>query len=52
MGSGTLFEALSALPDRRMKKGRRYPLAAIVSISLAAMLSGANAQLSDVTRLI
>jgi hypothetical protein len=42
MGSGTLFEALSALPDRRTKKGRRWPLAAIVSISLAAMLSGAN----------
>ena len=42
MVSGTLFEALSAMPDRRTRKGRRYPLAAIVAISLAAMLSGAN----------
>jgi DDE_Tnp_1-associated/Transposase DDE domain len=38
----TLFEALSAIPDHRTKKGRRFPLAAIVAISLAAMLSGAN----------
>src|ERR1700740_1359077 len=42
MGSGTLFEALGAIEDRRTKKGRRYPLAAIVAISIAAMLSGAN----------
>jgi hypothetical protein len=42
MVSGTLFEALTAMPDHRTRKGRRYPLAAIVSISLAAMLSGAN----------
>lgn len=42
MISGTLFEALTAMPDRRTRKGRRYPLAAIVAISLAAMLSGAN----------
>jgi DDE_Tnp_1-associated/Transposase DDE domain len=38
----TLFEALSAIPDHRTKKGRRFPLAAIVTIALAAMLSGAN----------
>jgi len=42
MVSGTLFEALSAIPDHRTKKGRRYPLASILAISLAAMLSGAN----------
>ena len=42
MASGTLYEALGAIEDRRTKKGRRYPLAAILAISLAAMLSGAN----------
>ena len=42
MATGTLFEALSAIPDHRTKKGRRFPLAAIVTIALAAMLAGAN----------
>ena len=42
MAAVTLFEALESIPDRRTKKGRRYPLAAIVAISLCAMLSGAN----------
>ena len=37
-----LWEALEGLPDHRTRKGRRYPLASIVGISLAAMLSGAN----------
>ena len=39
---GTLWEALEGLPDRRTKKGRRYELASIVGLSLAAMLAGAN----------
>jgi len=39
---GTLWEALEALPDRRTRKGRRYSLASIVTLSLAAMLAGAN----------
>ncbi len=30
------------MPDHRTKKGRRVPLAAIVTIALTAMLSGAN----------
>ena len=42
MSTGTLFEALQRIPDHRTRKGRRFPLAAIVAISLAAMLSGAN----------
>jgi len=42
MPTGTLFEALTSIPDRRTKKGRRYPLAAILAIAIAAMLSGAN----------
>ena len=39
---GTLWEALEAVPDRRTKKGRRYELASIVGLTLAAMLAGAN----------
>jgi predicted transposase YbfD/YdcC len=38
----TLWSALESLPDRRTKKGRRYSLSSIVTLSLAAMLSGAN----------
>lgn len=38
----TLWSALEALPDHRTKKGRRYKLASVVMVSLAAMLSGAN----------
>ena len=37
-----LWDRLEELPDHRTLKGRRYALAAIVGISLAAMLSGAN----------
>jgi hypothetical protein len=37
-----LWDRLERLPDHRTLKGRRYTLAAIVGISLAAMLSGAN----------
>jgi predicted transposase YbfD/YdcC len=42
MNPPTLFDALAAMPDHRTKKGRRFPLAAIVTIALTAMLSGAN----------
>lgn len=42
MTTSTLFAALETIPDHRTKKGRRFPLAAIVTIALAAMLSGAN----------
>jgi predicted transposase YbfD/YdcC len=38
----TLWTALEGIPDRRTKKGRRYELASIITLSLAAMLSGAN----------
>ena len=38
----TLFAALSVMPDHRTRKGRRFPLAALIMISLAAILSGAN----------
>ena len=39
---GTLWTALEGMPDRRTRKGRRYSLASMVMLSLAAMLSGAN----------
>src|SRR5208282_1151857 len=42
MDTGTLFEALQSIPDRRTKNGTRFPLAAILAIAIAAMLSGAN----------
>lgn len=42
MSASTLFAALESIPDHRTKKGRRFPLAAILAISIAAMLSGAN----------
>jgi hypothetical protein len=46
MRMGTLWEALESIPDRRTRKGRRYPLASLVALSFAAMLSGANDLLS------
>lgn len=42
MNVPTLFDALQSIPDHRTRKGRRFPLATILAISLAAMLSGAN----------
>ena len=42
MTTTTLFDALSAIPDHRTMKGRRFPLATILTIALAAMLSGAD----------
>ena len=42
MTTGTLWQALEGIEDRRTKKGRRFPLPAIIAIALCAMLSGAN----------
>jgi hypothetical protein len=42
MAQGTLWGALQGIEDHRTKKGRRFPLPAIIAISLCAMLSGAN----------
>ena len=42
MAGGTLWAALEGIEDRRTKKGRRFPLPAIIAIALCAMLSGAN----------
>jgi hypothetical protein len=42
MGQGALWTALEGIEDRRTRKGRRFPLPAIIAIALCAMLSGAN----------
>lgn len=39
---GTLWSGLEGLPDHRTAKGRRYSLASIIGLSLAATLAGAN----------
>ena len=38
----SLWERLALVPDRRGRKGRQYGLPAVVTLTLAAMLSGAN----------
>lgn len=42
MTRGTLWTALEGIEDRRTRKGRRFPLPAMIAIALCAMLSGAN----------
>ena len=38
----SLLEAFVRVPDRRSVHGRRPPLAAILALSIAAMLAGAR----------
>jgi len=38
----TLWEVLGAIADRRGRKGRQFPLQAVLAIAIAAMLAGAN----------
>ena len=38
----TLWDALGEIGDNRGRKGRQYPLQAVLGISIAAMLAGAN----------
>ena len=42
MNAPTLYNVLQQIGDHRTKKGRRFPLATILIIALAAMLAGAN----------
>lgn len=37
-----LLEAFATVPDRRSRHGRRHPLAAVLGLATAAMLSGAR----------
>ena len=38
----TLWDVLGSIADRRGRKGRQFPLQAILAIAVAAMLAGAN----------
>lgn len=38
----SLWDALNEVPDRRGRKGRQIPLASLLGLSIAAMLSGAD----------
>jgi len=38
----SLWDVVSAIPDRRGRKGRQYGLPAVLMLALAAMLAGAN----------
>ena len=42
VGARSLWDHFAAIPDRRGRKGRQYGLPAVLTLSLAAMLSGAN----------
>ena len=44
----TLWDALALVPDHRRAKGKRYPLASLLLIAIAAMLSGRRDQLGIV----
>jgi hypothetical protein len=45
---GSLWHALASVPDRRRAEGKRYPLAGLLLIAVAALLSGRRDQLGIV----
>jgi hypothetical protein len=47
-GSSELWEALRSVPDHRRAEGKRYPLASLLLIAIAAMLAGRRDQLGIV----
>ena len=48
LGAVSLWEALNTVPDHRRAEGKRYPLASLLLITIAAMLAGRCDQLSIV----
>ena len=46
--TGGLWEVLCSVPDHRRPEGRRYPLASLLLIAIAAMLAGRRDQLGIV----
>jgi hypothetical protein len=45
---GSLLECFAAVPDPRRRRGIRHPLASVLALALAAVLSG-NKEMDDVT---
>jgi hypothetical protein len=45
---GSLWEARASVPDHRRAVGKRYPLASLLLIAVAALLSGRRDQLGIV----
>src|ERR1700736_4945119 len=45
---GSLWDMLTAIPDRRRPEGKRYPLASLLFVAVAAFLSGRRDQLGIV----
>jgi hypothetical protein len=46
--AGSLWQALASVPDHRRDAGKRYPLASLLLIAVAALLSGRRDQLGIV----
>jgi len=46
--TSSLWAALASVPDHRRAAGKRYPLASLLLIAVAAMLAGRRDQLSIV----
>ena len=46
--TGSLWDALGSVPDHRRAEGKRYPLASLLLIAIAAMLAGRRDQLGIV----
>ena len=44
----SLWDALASVPDHRRSEGKRYPLASLLLIAVAAMLAGRRDQLGIV----
>jgi hypothetical protein len=45
---GSLWHALASVPDHRRAAGKRYPLAGLLLIAVAALLAGRRDQLGIV----
>ena len=48
IAAGSLWDMLAAVPDHRRPEGKRYPLASLLLIAIAAFLSGRRDQLGIV----
>ena len=46
--TSSLWDALASVPDHRRAEGKRYPLASLLLVAIAAMLAGRRDQLGIV----